>query len=94
MGVRVRGSDRHANDPHAFATEDLVEAAAELAVAVVKQEAEGLPAVGELYQQVAGLLGDPAAVRVARARDELDPAALERDEEEDVGCGSARSSRR
>jgi hypothetical protein len=53
----------------------------------VKQEAEGLPAVGELHQQVPGLLRDPVAIRVADACDELDASALQRDEEEDVDAG-------
>src|SRR5215210_943090 len=60
IGVGVRGSDRRPDDRDAFATEDLIEAAAEFAVAVVEQEAEGLPALGELHQQVPGLLRDPA----------------------------------
>src|SRR5918994_350552 len=87
VGIGVRGSDRRSDDRDAFATEDLVEAAAEFAVAVVKQEAEGLAAVGELHHEVPGLLRDPTAVWVARACDELDAAALERDEEEDVDAG-------
>ena len=33
------------------------------------------------------MLGDPAAVRVSGARDELDPAPLERDEEENIDPG-------
>jgi hypothetical protein len=39
--IRVRSSDRRPDDPHALAVEDLVEGAAELTVAVVKQKAEG-----------------------------------------------------
>ena len=45
--IRVRRSDRRSDDLHALAAEDFVEAAAELAVAIVKQKAEGLLAVGE-----------------------------------------------
>jgi hypothetical protein len=46
----------------------------------VDQEAERVLAIIERHQQVACLLGDPGARRVGRAGDELDPAALERDE--------------
>jgi hypothetical protein len=78
-------SDGCPDDPHAFAAKYLIEAASELAVAIVKQNAEALPPVGELHQQIPRLLCDPAAIGVARAGDELDPAALEGDEEEHVG---------
>src|SRR6266516_3657891 len=84
VGVGVWRADRRADDRHAFAAEDLVEAAAELAVAVVEEEAEGLLPVVEEHQQVPRLLCDPVTIRISRARDELDPAALERDEEEDI----------
>ena len=84
LRVRVRGPDRRPDDLHAFAAEDLVEVAAEFAVAVVKQKPEGLLAVGQEHQQLPRLLRDPATIRIARARDELDPAALERDEEEGI----------
>jgi hypothetical protein len=62
----------------------VIEAAVELGVAIVDEEAERLLAVIEGHQQVARLLGDPGAGRLRRAGDELDPAALERDEEEHV----------
>src|SRR6266516_1229481 len=84
VGVGVWRSDRRADDRHAFAAEDLVEAAADLAVAVVEEEAEGLLPVVEEHQQVPRLLCDPVTIRISRARDELDLAALERDEEEDI----------
>ena len=42
VGVRVRRPHRRADDRDAFAAEDVVEAAAELAVAIVDQEAERL----------------------------------------------------
>jgi hypothetical protein len=59
-------------------------AAAELTVAIVKQKAEGPFPIGQLHQQVACLLCEPAPIRVARARHEFDPTTLERDEEKDV----------
>ena len=67
-----------------IALEDVIEAAAELGVAIVDEEAERLPAVIERHQRVARLLGDPGARWVRGAGDEFDPAALERDEEEHV----------
>jgi hypothetical protein len=49
---------------HARASEDLVEGANELGVAVPDEEAEPGRAVAEVHQQVAGLPGSPGAVRV------------------------------
>src|SRR2546425_115133 len=63
--------------------EDLVEGVAELRVAVVDEKPERL-LVAEPHDQVARLLGDPAAVRIRRAGDVLNPSRRERDEEEDV----------
>ena len=87
IGVRVWGSDRRADDLHVLAAEELIEGATEFAVAVVEQEPEGLLPVGEEHRQVSRLLCDPAPIRVACARDELDPTTLERDEEQDVDAG-------
>src|SRR2546425_10408683 len=63
--------------------EDLVEGVAELCVGVVDEKPERL-LVAEPHDQVARLLGDPAAVRSRRAGDVLDLSRRERDEEEDV----------
>jgi hypothetical protein len=60
--------------------EDVVEAAAELGVAIVDEKAKRALATIKRHQQVARLLGCPGAGRVRRADDELDPAALEREE--------------
>ena len=84
VGVRVRRPDGCADHGHSFAREDLIEAAAELRVAIMDQETDRLLAIVEVHQQVARLLGDPGACRVRRAGDQLDPATLERDEEEYV----------
>jgi hypothetical protein len=62
----------------------VIAAACELRVAIVDQETERLLAIIESHQQVARLLGNPGAGRVRRAGDQLDPAALQRDEEEHV----------
>jgi hypothetical protein len=84
MCVRVRRLHGCADHGDPFVLEDMVEAAAELGVAIVGQQAQRLPAIVDLHQQVARLLGCPGACRVVGAGDELDPAALERNEEEDV----------
>src|SRR5438552_18951590 len=55
--------DRRVDDADPLAAEHLVEAGAELAVAVVDEETRSLEEVGEA--EVAGLLGDPAAGRFA-----------------------------
>jgi hypothetical protein len=82
--VRVRRLDRCADHGDPFALEDVVEAAAELGVAIVDEETEWLFALVDRHQQVARLLGYPGAGRARCAGDELDPAALERDEEKHV----------
>jgi len=84
VGVRVRRRDGCADHRHSFAREEMIKAAAELGVAVVDEKAERSLAIIEGHEQVACLLGGPGACRVRRAGDELDPATLERDEEEHV----------
>src|SRR6266702_7823377 len=95
LGVRVGvwRSDRRADDRHAFAAEDLVEAAAKLAVAVVEEEAKGPLPIVEEHQQVPRLLCDPATIRIGHARDELNPAALERDVGSAGGASAVRQCR-
>jgi len=66
--VRVRRLDRRVDHRNPFAVEDVIAAAAELRVAIVDEEAERLLATIESHQQVACLLGNPAAARAA-ARD-------------------------
>src|ERR687898_2730145 len=82
-GVRVRRLDGRADHLDALAPEDVVEGVAELRVTVVDEKPERL-LVAEPHDQIARLLGDPAAVRVRRARDVLDPSRRQRNEEEDV----------
>jgi len=82
--VRVRCLDGRTDHGDPFALEDVIEAAAEFRVAIVDEEAGRLLAIIESHQQVPCLLGDPGACRLRRAGHELDPAALERDEEEHV----------
>ena len=83
VGVRVRRLDRCADHPDAFAAEDLIEGVAELRVAVMDEHPERL-LIAELHHEVAGLLGDPATVRMRAADDVLDPSRRQRDEEQDV----------
>ena len=83
IGVRVRRPNRRPDHLEAFGTEHLVEPAAELRVAVVDQQPKRL-LVAELHHQVARLLRRPAAVRVRRTGDVLDPPCRERDEEQHV----------
>jgi hypothetical protein len=71
-----------------FAAEDLVEAGAELAVAVVDQEPRPLEQAGKA--EVARLLRDPAAGRVGCAAGEVDAAASELDEEQPRQLGPLR----
>jgi len=82
VGVRLWRADRCSDDPDPFALEDLVEGRAELAVAVVDQEPCLLQDTTEA--EVARLLGDPAAGRIRRAAGEVNAAARELDEEENV----------
>ena len=60
--VRVRRPNRRPDHLDPLGAEEFVEAAAELAVAIVDQEADRLLAVAERHQQVAGLLGYPGTV--------------------------------
>src|SRR5437870_11534631 len=79
----VRGLNLRADDLEAVGAEDLIEGVAELRVAIMDEESEGV-LVAELDGEVAGLLGDPASVRVRAAGDVLNPPGCERDEEEHV----------
>ena len=83
VGVRVWRLDGRADHLDALGAEDLVEGVAELLVAVVDEESEGL-VISEFHDQVARLLGDPASVRTRGAGDVLDSSRRQRDEEEDV----------
>src|ERR671919_3128712 len=83
VGVRVWRLDGRADYLDALGAEDLVEGVAELLVAVVDEESEGL-VISEFHDQVARLLGDPASVRTRGTGDVLDSSRRQRDEEEDV----------
>src|SRR5215212_2968800 len=84
MGARLRRPYRRFDDVDAFGAEDLVGLAAELAVSITDQELRADALVVELHQQVACLLGHPAAVRASRDPGEVDASGRELDEEQDV----------
>src|SRR5918996_795124 len=80
--VRLWCSHWRLHYPDAFAAEDLVEAAAVLAVAVANQETNAL--LCEVETEVARLLRHPLAGGVLRTACEPDAAARMGDEEEHV----------
>lgn len=77
FGVRVglRRAERRLDNVDAFRAEDLVKAGDELRVAVADQEPDVLERAAEA--EVAGLLGDPLAVRVGGRACEVDAAGSE-----------------
>jgi hypothetical protein len=81
---RLRRPHRSLDHPHAFGAEDLVEIACELAVAVTDEKPRSDAFVAKLHQQVACLLGHPAAVRFGRDPGNVDAARGQLDEEQDV----------
>ena len=86
LGVRSRLGCPYRRFDHAdaFGVKDLVEVAGEFAVAVTDEEPWAEILVVELHQQVACLLGHPAAVRVGGDPGQLDAAGRQLDEEQDV----------
>ena len=83
-GVGVRGSDRCADHPHTFASEDIIKGAGELGVAVADQELDARALVREADRKVARLLGDEDRVRTARRDADAHAPAADLDEEEHV----------
>src|SRR6266511_3518265 len=69
------------------------EAAAELAVAIVDQEAERLLPAVERHQEVARLLRHPGTIGSAGRGEQLDPPPLERDVGSAGGASAARQCR-
>jgi hypothetical protein len=101
--VGVRRAKRRADYLGALALGDVVESAAELAVAVADQEPDRLRPIRERPGKLASLLGCPLLIRVGTTTSEMNAAAAEFDEEEDVraaepqrfdGEGSRRRSSR
>jgi hypothetical protein len=82
--VRVRRPEGRPDDPDASAIKDPFERCRELAVAVVDQEPHLEAAIVEFHQQVVRLLQHPSGTWVGRAREVLDAAVANREEDEDV----------
>jgi hypothetical protein len=82
--VRLRHPERGADDLDAFALEDGVEGAGELAVAVVDQEADRRRSLGQRPGKLPRLLDSPAAIGVRSAAGEVNAAGAKLEEEEHV----------
>jgi hypothetical protein len=82
--VRARAArrDLHVVDP--CAGHDGVECGGELSGAVADEEPEGVTAVVEIHQQVAGLLGGPRAGRMAGRSEDVHVAVVDFQREEHV----------
>ncbi len=72
------------NYPHAFAGEDLIKGSRELGVPIAEQETGPQPGALERPNQVAGLLRHPGRRRMGGAATQMDTAAADLEEEEDV----------
>ncbi len=81
FGVGIRPGRPHRRTQHldAFSAEDVVEAAAEFRVAVAQQQSDRPSPLAQSQQQVAGLLGDPPAVRVGGHAGQVDLPGVDLD---------------
>jgi len=84
VGVRLGRPDRGHQDSSFLRAEHVVEAAGELCVVVADKEAHLSSSLPEHQQQVAGLLGDPAAVGVGGRPTQMNPTGVQFDEEQHV----------
>jgi hypothetical protein len=86
LRVRVRPGRLHGRQEHlgTVRAEHVVEAAAELRVPIVQHEAGPSALFAQHQQQVAGLLGDPLAVRVGGDAGQVHPAGVQFDEEQHI----------
>jgi hypothetical protein len=82
--VRSRCSHWSLYDLHVFATEDLIERAAELGVSVMDQESHTRAPIVEVHEQVARLLGYPGRVRVSGDTEDCHSPGVKLDGEKDV----------
>jgi hypothetical protein len=73
-----------AEDPDALGVEDGIEGVGELRVPIANQELEMLDVVGQLHEQVAGLLGRPYPGRVGGHPEDVDPAGGKLDHKQHV----------
>jgi hypothetical protein len=74
--IRSRRTHRRPQDSDALGGEDRIEGVGELRVSVADEELklDLLSAVGEVHEQVAGLLGHPRSGRVRRHAEDMNPA--------------------
>jgi hypothetical protein len=84
VSVGPRRSNRCLDDPDALRAEHLVEAGAELGIAVPDKELDRSTAVGEITDQVAGHLGDEGTGRVVGDTEEVHLTGRKLDHEEHV----------
>ena len=84
VGVGLWRPDRGHQHLAAFRAEYVVEAASELRVAVTEQEAHPSPSLFQHQEEVAGLLGDSAAVGVGGHPGQVDPPGVVFDDEQHV----------
>jgi hypothetical protein len=84
VGVRVRRLHRRQQHLGALGAEHVVEAAGELRVVVAQHEAQPPSSFAECHQQVAGLLGNPSAVRVGGHPSQVDSPSVQLDEVQHV----------
>ena len=82
--VRLGRSKGCLDNPGAERSHHLVKGPDELAVPVTDEEPEGSALVLQGGDQVPGLLGDPGPDRVSRYAGQVDHAAVEVDEEQDI----------
>ena len=83
-GVRLRRPERSADDLDAFAPEDGVEGAAELAITIVDQEPRRHRSLAERPGKLPRLLNGPTAIRVRSAAGEVNAARAKLKKEEHV----------
>jgi hypothetical protein len=84
LGVPVRFGRPHRRQQHlgTLGAEHVVKAVGELRVMVADKEAQLPSLLAQRQQEVAGLLGDPAAVWVGGHAGEMDPSGVQFDEEQ------------
>jgi hypothetical protein len=84
VGVGVGCLQRRQHHSGALRPEHLVEPAAELRVTITNKDADPASSFLEDKQQVAGLLGDPQTVGISGDPGQVDPSAVQLDEEQHV----------
>jgi hypothetical protein len=83
-GIRVGRLYRRHKHVHTFRPEHVIEPTAELRVPIAHKKAHAAPPLLQREQQVAGLLGGPGGVGIGGDPGQVDPAAAQFEEEQDV----------